>query len=40
MTEKFRWIPTEEKNHSQSGVYKCTLNDGKVHEVFGSLEEN
>lgn len=25
MTEEFRWIPTKEKNPSQSGVYKCTL---------------
>lgn len=41
MTEKFRWIPTtEEKNPSQSGVYKCTLNDGKVYDIFGTFFAN
>lgn len=40
MTEEFRWIPTKEKNPSQSGVYKCTLNDGKVHDVFGASFAN
>lgn len=40
MIEKYRWVPTEEKNPSQRGVYKCTLNDGNVYDVFGTFFAN
>lgn len=40
MPEKFQWIPIKEKKPSESGVYKCTLNDGNVHNILGILYVN
>lgn len=41
MDKELRWIPIEEqRNPSKSGTYKCTLNNGKVYDIFGTFFAN
>ena len=39
--QEYKWVSVKDKPHpNKDGAYKCTLNDGKVHDVFGMFYAN